>query len=118
MKKKKKHKKKSKRRRESVSSKSSDSGQTRAKLTKLDDDNLGIVKDGESKLFDIMSEKDSMNDVTKFEDQLCTNKDSDIIDKIVDGSASPLLPSISKKTDDESDEPIIPKVLGLYLLIC
>lgn len=111
VKKKKKHKKKSKRRRESVSSKSSDSGQTRAKLTKLDDDNLGIVKDCESKLFDIMSEKDSMNDVTKFEDQLCTNKDSDIIDKIVDGSASPLLPSISKKTDDESDEPIIPKVL-------
>lgn len=114
-KKKKKHKKKSKRRRESVSSKSSDSGQTKIKLAKFDDDdNFGILKNDESKLFDIMSKQESMNDMTKFEDQLSINKDSNIIDKIMDGSASPLLPPISKKTDDEFDEPIIPKVLGLY----
>ncbi|XP_011265573.1 protein SON isoform X2 [Camponotus floridanus] len=111
-KKKKKHKKKSKRRRESVSSKSSDSGQTKVKLAKFDDDdNFGILKNDESKLFDIMSKQESMNDMTKFEDQLSINKDSNIIDKIMDGSASPLLPPISKKTDDESDDPIIPKVL-------
>ncbi|GAB1864611.1 SON protein [Camponotus japonicus] len=111
-KKKKKHKKKSKRRRESVSSKSSDSGQTKIKLAKFDDDdNFGILKNDESKLFDIMSKQESMNDMTKFEDQLSINKDSNIIDKIMDGSASPLLPPISKKTDDEFDEPIIPKVL-------
>ncbi|KMQ92752.1 protein son [Lasius niger] len=109
VKKKKKHKKRSKRRRESVSSKSSDSGQIKVKLAKLDDDNPGIVKDDESK-FDIVSEKDSVNDVTKFEDQLYMNKDSDIVDKIVDGSGSPRLPPISKKTDDEFDEPI-PKLL-------
>lgn len=118
IKKKKKHKKKSKRRHESISSKSSDSGQTKVKLTKFDDDdNFGILKNDESKLFDIMSKQDSMNDVTKFEDQLSINKDSNI-DKILDGSTSPLLPPISKKMDDESDEPIIPKVLGLYSLIC
>ncbi|XP_072751727.1 uncharacterized protein [Anoplolepis gracilipes] len=111
LKKKKKHKKKSKRRRESTESKSSDSGQTKVKLTKLDDDNLGTIRDSESKLFDILSEKDSMNVVIELEDQLCINKDLDIIDKIVDGTTSPLLPPISKKLDDECDEPIIPKVL-------
>lgn len=111
LKKKKKHKKKSKRRRESVSSKSSDSGQPRIKMEKLDD-NLGIEND-KSKLFDIVSRKDSM-EVTKLEDQFL-NKD--VTDKIVDGNSSPLLPPISKKLEDESDEPIIPKVLGLYFSV-
>lgn len=118
IKKKKKHKKKSKRRHESISSKSSDSGPTKIKLTKFDDDddNFGILKADEAKLLDLMSEKEIMNNMTKFEDQLPINQDSNIVDKIVDGSVSPLLPPISKKMDDESDEPIIPKVLGL--LIC
>lgn len=78
--------------------------------------NLESIHDEESKMFDIMSKKDSINEVSKLEDQnLCINKDSDIVDKIVDGSGSPRLPPILKKTDDEFDEPIMPKFLGLYI---
>ncbi|XP_029168574.1 protein SON isoform X2 [Nylanderia fulva] len=112
VKKKKKHKKRSKRRRESVSSKSSESSEIKVKLTKLNDDmNLGSINDEESKMFDIMSKKDSINEVTKFENQMYINKDSDIVDKIVDGSGSPQLPPILKKMEDEFDEPIMPKLL-------
>lgn len=109
IKKKKKHKKKSKRRHGSVSSISSDSGHTKTKMAKLDE----IVKHSDSKSFDIL-EKDSKNDVTKLNDQSHIKEKPDAMDNIADGTSSPPLPPISKKTDDESDGPMIPKLFGMY----
>ncbi|XP_011337614.1 pre-mRNA-splicing factor CWC22 homolog isoform X2 [Ooceraea biroi] len=99
VKKKKKHKKKSKRRRESVSSVSSDSGCTRAKTTKLNDDLESIKLD--------VSDKADMDNVAKGDNY----PDLDTTEKITDDPGSPQLPSLVKKMDDESDEPVIPKLL-------
>jgi len=57
-----------------------------------------------------------MNDEGKSDDQH-VKKDSDTTDKFLDNPDSPQLPPISKKADDESDEPVIPKLLGLYFLM-
>ncbi|XP_032678715.1 protein SON isoform X2 [Odontomachus brunneus] len=101
-KKKKKHKKKSKRRHESVSSKSSDSDHSKVKIMKLDNNDLEIDC---PKISDTL-EKNDVEDTTKLDDNPNINKE--IIDTNNFGSP-PLLP-ISKKIEDESDEPIIPKL--------
>lgn len=59
------------------------------------------------------SETADTNGEKKSDDQYI-KKDSDTTDKLLDNSGSPRLPPISRKTDDESDEPIIPKLLGMY----
>ncbi|XP_011142017.1 protein SON isoform X1 [Harpegnathos saltator] len=100
-KKKKKHKKKSKRRHESVSSKSSDSDHSRAKIMKLDSNDL---KTDYPNISD-MSEKNNMKDTTKLDDP---NK-KETVETDINDFGSPPLPPISKKKD-ESDEPIIPKL--------
>lgn len=79
-------------------------------MAKLDE----TLKHTDSKSFD-MSEMDSKNDGTKSSNQLHAKKQSDAVNNIVGGTSSPLLPSISKKTDDESDGPVIPKFLGLFI---
>ncbi|XP_077256375.1 uncharacterized protein LOC143894144 [Temnothorax americanus] len=108
VKKKKKHKKKSKRRRDSVSSKSSDLG-PKAKIAKTDDDNdLGSIKCDDGKSHIDALEKTDTNDERKSDD---VKKDSDTTDKLLDNLGSPELPPMSKKVDDESDEPVIPKLL-------
>ncbi|XP_012540131.1 protein SON [Monomorium pharaonis] len=109
VKKKKKHKKKSKRRRDSVSSKSSDLGHTKAKVAKMDgDSDIGGKCDEAKSQLDTL-EKISTNDEKKMDD-LYKEKDSDAA-KLPDNSGSPQLPPISKKVDDELDEPVIPKLL-------
>lgn len=79
----------------------------------MDDNDFGSAKHDDAKSYLDTSEKSSMNEERKPDDQY-VKKDSDIADKILDGSGSPQLPSISRKVDDESDEPVIPKLLGLY----
>lgn len=113
-KKRKKHKKKSKRRHDSVSSKSSDSDQPKVKALKLNVDCPEIARHDDLKTLDT-SEKDSANDVTKLDEYLNANKETETMDKVVDGSGSPQLPPLMKKLDDEFDEPVISKLLGLYL---
>ncbi|XP_011876841.1 PREDICTED: protein SON isoform X2 [Vollenhovia emeryi] len=108
-KKKKKHKKKSKRRRESVSSRSSDVGPTKAKIAKTDDLG-GVEHDNDSKSHLDASEKTGANDEAKADGQ-CVKKDSGTTDDRLDNPSSPPLPPISRKVDDEADEPIIPKLL-------
>jgi len=57
-----------------------------------------------------------VNDEGKSDDQHI-KKNSDTTDKFLDNPDSPQLPPISKKADDESDEPVMPKLLGSYFLI-
>lgn len=116
-KKKKKHKKKSKRRRDSVSSRSSDSDQPKAKVLKSNVDCPEIVRHDNLKASDTL-EKDSTNGITKSDEYLNAKKESEVMGKVIDGSGSPRLPPLLKKLDDELDEPVISKFLGLYLLIC
>lgn len=110
VKKKKKHKKKSKRRRDSVSSKSSDLGHSKAKISKMNDNGDVESKCNEAKSHLDASGKTSINDEKQMDDQY-TEKDSDAPDKLLDNSDSPRLPPISKKANDEFDEPVIPKLL-------
>lgn len=87
---------------------------TKAKIAKPNDDNdFGSIKHDDAKLHLDASEKANVNDERKSDDQYI-KKDSDTADKILDDSGSPQLPPISRKVDDESDEPVIPKLLGLY----
>lgn len=80
-------------------------------MAKLDE----TVKHNNSKFFD-MSEKDSKSDIIKLNDQSHVKKQPGAVDNITDGISSPPLPPISKKTDDESDGPVIPKLFGLYFV--
>jgi len=114
IKKKKKHKKKSKRRYESISSISSDSDSSKAKVIKLNND-LGNIKHNNVKLFDLLEKNDTDNAAKV--DNSYLRKNLDAMEKIINDPSSPRLPPILKKTDDEFDEPIIPKLLGLYLII-
>lgn len=110
VKKKKRHKKKAKRRRESVSSRSSDVGHGKAKVARTDDDKDVESAQRDAKLnLDSLEKSKCMNDGTKPDDQY-TEKDLDVTDKLLDNSGSPQLPPISRKMDDESDEPVIPKL--------
>jgi len=113
IKKKKKHKKKSKRKYESISSISSDSDSTKAKMIKLNND-LKNIKHCNAKLFDLLEKNDTDN-TAKIDNSYLT-KNLEAMEKIINPS-SPQLPPILRKTDDEFDEPIIPKLLGLYLTI-
>ena len=83
----------------------------------MDDDNdCGDTKYNDAKSYLEVSEKINMNDEEK-PDDLHDLKDSDTTDKLLNNPGSPQLPPISKK-DDEFDEPVIPKLLGLcYLLL-
>jgi len=114
IKKKKKHKKKYKRRYESISSISSDSDSTKAKVIKLNND-LENIKHNNAKLFDLL-EKNDTNNAAKV-DNSYLRKNLDAMEKIINDPSSPQLPPILRKTDDEFDEPIIPKLLGLYLTV-
>lgn len=90
---------------------------TRAKITKVDEDNdFESVKYDDAKSHLDVSEKTGTNEESKPDDQYI-KKDSDTMDKLLDNSGSPRLPPISRKVDDESDEPVIPKFLGMYFLL-
>lgn len=97
-----------------MSSVSSDSGCTKTKMRKLKNDNLESIQESNTKVLGSLEKND---DMAKVDDYIHVEKDSDTIEKITDDPGSPQLPSILKKTDDESDESIIPKFLGLYLII-
>lgn len=118
-KKKKEHKKKSKRRHGSVSSRSSET-EPKAKVAKLENDET--AKHNNAEIFDI-AEKTSMDDIlsenngddiAKLNDQQHIKRKSNVTEETADGSDSPCLPPISKKTDEEVDEPIISRLIGLY----
>jgi len=86
----------------------------KAKVAKIDDDNfMRYFKYDNAESHLDTSETADANDEKKTDNQH-TKKDSDTTDKLLDNSDSPRLPPISRKTDDESDEPIIPKLLGMY----
>lgn len=61
-------------------------------------------------------EMDVTEETTKLDGHPDTRKE--LVDTIPNDCDSPPLPPISKKTEDESDEPIIPKLTGLYILVC
>lgn len=86
-------------------------GPTRAKIAKVDEDNDFKYIEAKSHL-DI-SEKIDINDESKADIEYI-KKDSDTTDKLLDNPGSPRLPPISRKVDDESDEPVIPKLLGTF----
>lgn len=60
---------------------------------------------------DILTENNGDN-IAKLNDQQHIKQES-----TADGSDSPRLPPISKKTDEEIDEPIIPRPIGLYYYV-
>ena len=92
-------------------------GHSKAKITKMDDDNdCEDIKYDDAKSHLEVSEKINMNDEEKPDDLHDLKKDSDTTDKLLINSSSPQLPPISKK-DDEFDDPVIPKLLGLYFLL-
>lgn len=94
-----------------MSSRSSDLGHSRAKIAKMDNDNdCGSIKCDDKVSNLDASEKIGTSDEKKADNQ----KDSDKGDKFLDNPGSPELPPISRKVDDESDEPVIPKLLGMY----
>lgn len=75
-------------------------------------DDFENAKYDDTKLNVDMSEKTGTNDEIKLDHDQYMKKDMDITDK--DNPGSPQLPPISRKVDDESDEPVIPKLLGMY----
>lgn len=92
-------------------------GHTRAKITKVDEDNdfESVKYDDAKSQLDIL-EKTGTNKESKSDDQY-VKKNSDTTDKLLDNPGSPRLPPISRKVDDESDESVIPKFLGVYFLL-
>ncbi|XP_015599646.1 protein SON isoform X2 [Cephus cinctus] len=108
-KKKKKHKKKSKRRHDSVSSKSSDSEEPKAKMKKVED-----IPDSKNNAEQKTGELNNIENIlvqdTKLQDHSIVKKEPQDNESLMKTS-SPQLPPISKKTDDESDETIISKIL-------
>lgn len=90
---------------------------SKAKIAKMNDDkDCGDTKYDNAKSHLEVSEKINVSDEGKPDDIHDLKKDSDTTDKLLDNPGSPQLPPISKK-DDESDEPVIPKLLGLYFLL-
>lgn len=87
---------------------------TKAKIAKVDEeDDFGSIKYDDAKSHLDVSEKTGTNEESKPDDQYI-KKDLDTTDKLLDNPGSPRLPPISRKVDDESDEPAIPKFLGMY----
>lgn len=88
-------------------------------MTKLENNDLQITKHNNAEIFDI-AKKTTMDDVlardniSKLNDQQHIKTESDVTKETVDGSNSPCLPPILKKTDEEVDEPIISRPIGLY----
>lgn len=78
---------------------------------KLDNDDLKI---GYPKISDT-PKKNNMEDTTELDNNLSLKKET--TDTNTNDFNSPLLPPISKKIEDESDESVLPKLNGLYLLI-
>ncbi|XP_076668342.1 uncharacterized protein LOC143368960 isoform X2 [Andrena cerasifolii] len=106
VKKKKKHKKKAKRKHENDSSRSSDSEEPKNKIPKFTTDNVkrkGRNKDG--------LDKNNSDALTNFDQVLSVKKEPGLEGTRAMGSKSPLLPPLSKKIQDESEEPLIPKIL-------
>lgn len=53
---------------------------------------------------------------TNFEEVVLIKKERGLESTLLKSSESPLLPPISKKIQEDSEEPLIPKILGLYSL--
>ncbi|KAK1136371.1 hypothetical protein K0M31_000931 [Melipona bicolor] len=104
--KKRKHKKKTKRRHEDLSSKSTDSDEPKAKISKLDTCNN--VKKKNNK--DNDSEKKDVEKSESFE-KLVIKKDPELENVFKKEPDSPQLPPISKRIQDDSEEQLISKVL-------
>lgn len=64
-----------------------------------------------------ISEIAQKNDTDNIKLDNHSNMEKDTAEKSINNLGSPSLPPISKKIEDESDEPIIPKLTGLYLLV-
>lgn len=113
IKKKKKHKKKTKRKHEDDSSKSSDSDEPKNKISKLTTCN-NMKKKNYNK--NNGSEQQNMNESENFE-KLMIKKNTELENIFEKEPDSPQLPPISKKMQDESEEQLISKVLGLYCFL-
>lgn len=55
--------------------------------------------------------------MAKADDYPHVRNNLDTVEKSTDDPGSPQLPPILRKMDDEPDEPVIPKLLGLYLIV-
>lgn len=113
IKKKKKHKKKTKRKHEDDSSKSSDSDEPKNKISKLSTCS-NMKKKNYNK--NNGSEQQNMNESENFE-KLMIKKNSELENIFEKEPDSSQLPPISKKIQDESEEQLISKVLGLYCFL-
>lgn len=113
MKKKKKHKKKSKRKHDD-SDKSSDSGSTKSKLVKLNDEVISKIEPKTIKdEFNILGREDSKYDKVVVK-QEPNEKDETISKKKEIKDTSPIVPPVAKKINDK-EEPRVPLLLGKLL---
>lgn len=111
MKKKKKHKKKSKRKHDIDSNKSSESDEPKTKVLKADDTCNNIRKKNHNK--DNGLEKKNIHKSQNYE-KLLTKSNLEVESTFSKEPDSPQLPPISRKVQDECEEQLIPKILGLY----
>lgn len=79
-------------------------------MSKLENDS--IRKRGHDK--DNELEKKNLDRSTSFEELLTIKKEPGLEKTSLESSESPRLPPISKKIQEDSEEPLIPKILGLY----
>ncbi|XP_031846897.1 uncharacterized protein LOC116433201 isoform X2 [Nomia melanderi] len=108
IKKKKKHKKKTKRKHENNSSKSSDSDEPKSKISRLNSSCDNIKEKSNNK--DNGLEKKDVVTATNFEDKLTIKKEPGLESTSLNSPESPQLPPISKKLQEEVEEPLIPKI--------
>ncbi|XP_076245570.1 uncharacterized protein LOC143186066 isoform X2 [Calliopsis andreniformis] len=106
VKKKKKHKKKIKRKHENDSSKSSDSDVPKSKVAKLDSDSIKRKNHNKDNELDKNS-----NASTNYDELLTIKKEPGLGKTSIESPGSPQLPPISKRNQEESEEPLIPKIL-------
>ncbi|XP_076635928.1 uncharacterized protein LOC143348999 isoform X2 [Colletes latitarsis] len=109
VKKKKKHKKKTKRKHENDSSRSSDSDEPKNKISKVNSSSNIVKRKGYSK-DNGLKKKDTVVS-TNFEEVLLIKKEPGSESTFVKSSESPQLPPISKKIQEDPEEPLIPKIL-------
>ncbi|XP_043256825.1 protein Son isoform X2 [Colletes gigas] len=109
VKKKKKHKKKTKRKHENESSRSSDSDEPKNKISKVNSSSSIVKRKGYSKDNGLKKKDTAVS--TNFEEVLLIKKEPGSESTFVKSSESPQLPPISKKIQEDPEEPLIPKIL-------
>ncbi|XP_076279588.1 uncharacterized protein LOC143208748 isoform X2 [Lasioglossum baleicum] len=111
IKKKRKHKKKIKRKHENNSSKSSDSDEPKSKVSKLGsfcNNTKGKCHNDDNGL---ETEKKGLEAGTNNEEIVTIKKEPELENTCTNSPGSPQLPPISRKIQEETEEPLIPKML-------